>query len=649
MKKCTSCGAPIKEGTNFCSACGKPIINSPAKSSNSDKNRKLLIVAIAAALVVVLFIAVPFSLTLAKDSKVKSNTNLGNKYLTEGKYEEAILAFEKIISIDSKNIPARIGLAKASIAIKKYDKASKALDEVLALDKNHSEALKMLYDLYSLQAKEAIEAKKYDLAEEFIKKALVLDSKKVSFYISLSDLYVKQGELDRAIKLLETGINSTGAEELKSKLKELRQSSQGNTPSNIANGGDVVEKDNWLYVASTDGIYRVDKNNRNTKSKLQNTTGIVQYLNINNDYLFFSTFTSINNAPESDKDLIMRVALDGSNAKTLAEDIDPKYSSYLTLKNNRLYYINSSGNIISMNTEGEDRIVISKDICSTMSIGDEWIYYSNNNDTVRYTKKPDFNDDTVVTDMGKIYRVKLDGSGKEKFCEDGTDSITVDGEYIYYENGSDGSVLMSEGDYWYGGKLYRINEDGTNKKRILDYESFYANITDDWIYSYNGHSLVRIDKGSGSEQKIAEFGYGGGINTIENEVFFHALVSGLKYDYLYYLNDIFGFVSIKLDKSPTDVTPTSPDNGNTTENNKDFIISDSGIRKLTETDIAGLSKEQLGIARNEIYARHGYIFKTDKYKEYFSSKSWYIPNASFKESMLNEVEKYNAEFIRQHE
>lgn len=81
----------------------------------------------------------------------------------------------------------------------------------------------------------------------------------------------------------------------------------------------------------------------------------------------------------------------------------------------------------------------------------------------------------------------------------------------------------------------------------------------------------------------------------------------------------------------------------------DFILPFSSERKLTETDISKLSVEQIGIARNEIYARHGYIFKTDKYKTYFENKPWYKPSTSFKEEDLNEIEKYNTVFLKDHE
>lgn len=81
----------------------------------------------------------------------------------------------------------------------------------------------------------------------------------------------------------------------------------------------------------------------------------------------------------------------------------------------------------------------------------------------------------------------------------------------------------------------------------------------------------------------------------------------------------------------------------------DYIIKDSGTRLLTDADIAGMSKDKLALARNEIFARHGRPFTMQVYKEYFESRSWYKvnPNYNLKDdgSNLNEVEMKNVDFI----
>lgn len=62
-----------------------------------------------------------------------------------------------------------------------------------------------------------------------------------------------------------------------------------------------------------------------------------------------------------------------------------------------------------------------------------------------------------------------------------------------------------------------------------------------------------------------------------------------------------------------------------------------------------LSSQKLAFARNEIFARHGYIFKIQKYAQYFNNKPWYAPNAHFSESDLSEIERYNVTLILYYE
>lgn len=61
------------------------------------------------------------------------------------------------------------------------------------------------------------------------------------------------------------------------------------------------------------------------------------------------------------------------------------------------------------------------------------------------------------------------------------------------------------------------------------------------------------------------------------------------------------------------------------EETDDYIFADSDSRYLTEDEIYALSKEEMRLARNEIYARHGRIFEDEGLSEYFNAKSWYQP------------------------
>ena len=50
--------------------------------------------------------------------------------------------------------------------------------------------------------------------------------------------------------------------------------------------------------------------------------------------------------------------------------------------------------------------------------------------------------------------------------------------------------------------------------------------------------------------------------------------------------------------------------------------------------------------RNEIFARHGYIFKTDEWADYFGTKDWYWPQHDDVTNKLTEIERINIQLIQ---
>ncbi len=63
----------------------------------------------------------------------------------------------------------------------------------------------------------------------------------------------------------------------------------------------------------------------------------------------------------------------------------------------------------------------------------------------------------------------------------------------------------------------------------------------------------------------------------------------------------------------------------------------------------GLFVEDLRVLRNEIYARHGRIFKNTGLQKMFETMPWYKPNPDFKDEMLSETESKNLVSIREAE
>lgn len=80
--------------------------------------------------------------------------------------------------------------------------------------------------------------------------------------------------------------------------------------------------------------------------------------------------------------------------------------------------------------------------------------------------------------------------------------------------------------------------------------------------------------------------------------------------------------------------------------NRDELYLKARIQLLTKEELSSFSKEDLAYLRNEIFARHGHRFKTDKMEAYFTRKPWYQPYFYDATSFLNEIEKENALFIK---
>ena len=77
-------------------------------------------------------------------------------------------------------------------------------------------------------------------------------------------------------------------------------------------------------------------------------------------------------------------------------------------------------------------------------------------------------------------------------------------------------------------------------------------------------------------------------------------------------------------------------------------LPESSQRTLSDADVAGMSYDDLQMAINEIYARHGRIFQSESISSYFNSQSWYqgtVTAENFSESVFSSVESQNIQFL----
>lgn len=83
-----------------------------------------------------------------------------------------------------------------------------------------------------------------------------------------------------------------------------------------------------------------------------------------------------------------------------------------------------------------------------------------------------------------------------------------------------------------------------------------------------------------------------------------------------------------------------------------YFMPEAFLRPLNQADIMTLSKEELGILRNQFFAAYGRKFESPHLSEYFSEKPWYLPKVEaeeFSDQVFSDLWRRNLEFLREQE
>ncbi len=79
-----------------------------------------------------------------------------------------------------------------------------------------------------------------------------------------------------------------------------------------------------------------------------------------------------------------------------------------------------------------------------------------------------------------------------------------------------------------------------------------------------------------------------------------------------------------------------------------MYLFDTDETVYTTADFDGVSAEVIHIAKNEIYARHGYSFNDSDLYNYFMGQAWYDPTVlpeDFSEDVFSEIEVQNLDML----
>lgn len=139
--------------------------------------------------------------------------DLGAKYLSEGNYQEAILTFTAAIEIDPKQIPAYVGRGNAYVRFSETEEARHlTFDEMGDLTYTDEEIAEM---------EAAKVAENLDAAQADYEKAIELDETSIDAYLGWADVYIRLGDYDKALEILQQGLEKTDSDRLVEKIKEF--------------------------------------------------------------------------------------------------------------------------------------------------------------------------------------------------------------------------------------------------------------------------------------------------------------------------------------------------------------------------------------------------------------------------------------------
>lgn len=160
-----------------------------------------------------------------KEPALQEYLDLGQKYLEEMKYEEAIVAFTEAIEIETKNLYAYQGLSAAYHGAGEYQKAIDTMETGFTLaqqlDSSVEEMKQKLLALYEEQGNMAVESGEESKILSVYTRIKELDPQSIESYLIIADIYMNREEYLRAIEVLKEGIENTGSDTLIQKREEL--------------------------------------------------------------------------------------------------------------------------------------------------------------------------------------------------------------------------------------------------------------------------------------------------------------------------------------------------------------------------------------------------------------------------------------------
>ena len=321
-----------------------------------------------------IILVVVLSVIAVRSNTVKKSVELGNKYIDEGNYKEAIIAFEKAINIDSKNTDVK-------------------------------ETLDVLY-----------------IYEEIDK--LVISG----------DLKTAQEKLEEIKNMKKFDGIKYMAESIEQVIEdEIIKYTMGNSVENLLNGGLVAYSGKYVYYSNPNDERKLYKMNIESGETEKIADENAKHINIYNDYVYYIHCSGDPQVYTDVKREVKRVSINGGEIETVL-GLDENIYESIQIIDDTLYYdanysymegFNYSGSydIIAMNLE-----TLEKKTINNLNVF-QWVIAKNINEEVNLYASHRYS-------VGIIRDITNENSSLEyEILQDGlwnASIIGVNETYVYY-------------------------------------------------------------------------------------------------------------------------------------------------------------------------------------------------------------------------
>lgn len=279
----------------------------------------------------------------------------------------------------------------------------------------------------------------------------------------------------------------------------------GNSAANSYNSGVAVQDGNWIYYIDIDGDEPVGvcKVKENGRKTKKVIEGNMAYLNIIDNYIYCLELVYDEENSEYSYNLI-KFKTNGEKKEILARDVD---AGAVTATEKEVYYFKND-NLYRIKLNGTDREKISDKNISYYQIEGNWIYYIYRNESTEY-----------------IAKMKLNGEDDKRIAKANDDTyfeaLYVEGGKIYYITSSYDEYFDSE--YY----LYRMSKKGEKAKKIckIDRNIQSINMQEDEIYytvseSYDSYVIKSIEYDGTERTTIKKAEMALNINIVDDWIVF---------------------------------------------------------------------------------------------------------------------------------